>query len=86
MLASEPKVNLNIYKYNALSRIDGSYNFIKFYAYYFGNYNTLSKDFGQKNHATLYKKIDLNLHLMQRTFRTINFFNVSETKTYRVKI
>ena len=35
---SEPNINLDFYKYNAITRTDSSSNIIKFSAYYFGNY------------------------------------------------
>ena len=73
VLVSERKINLNFYKYNAITRIDSSYNVIKLYAYYFGNYITLRKDFDQKNRVVLHTKIDRNLHLVKRTFRAVNF-------------
>ena len=37
-LVSKPKINLNFYKYNAITRTDSSSNIIKFYVYYFSNY------------------------------------------------
>ena len=82
VLVSEPKINLNFYKYNVITRIDSSSNIIKFYAYYFSNYVTLRKDLDQKNRVVLHKKIDLNLHLVKRTSRVVNVLNVSETETY----
>ena len=48
---------------------------------YFGNYDTLRKDFDQKNGVVLHTKIDLNLHLVKRDSRAANFLNVSETET-----
>ena len=39
---------------------------VKFYAYYFGNYATLKKQFDQKNRAVLHTKTDLNLHRVER--------------------
>ena len=80
-LFTKPKINLNFYKYNAIIRIDSSYDFIKFYVYYFGNYDKLREDFDQKNHVTLHTKIDLNGNLVKRTFRTVNLLNVSEMET-----
>ena len=87
-LVGEPKINLDFYKYNAITRIDSSSNIIKFYVYYFGNYVTLKKDFDQKNRVVLHTKIDLNLHLVKRTSMagTVNFLNVSETETYRINL
>ena len=46
-----------------------------FYAYYFGNYDTLRKDFDQKNNVVLHTKLDLNLHLMKKTSRTVNLLH-----------
>ena len=88
VLVSEPKINLNFYKYNAITitRIVSSSNFIKFYACYFGNYDTLRKDFDQKNRLVLHTKIDLNLHLVKRTSKVVNLLNVSETETYRINL
>ena len=83
---NEPKINLNFHKYNTLTRIDSSSNIITFYAYYFGNYNTLRKDFKHKNRIVLLTKIDLNLHLVKRTSRAANLFNVSETETYWINL
>ena len=40
VLVSKPKINLNFYKDNEITRIDSTYNFIKFYEYFFGNYDT----------------------------------------------
>ena len=48
-----------------------------FYAYYFGNYDTLRKDFDQKNNVVLHTKLDLNLHLMKKTSRTIKLLDKS---------
>ena len=76
VLVSELNINSNFYKYSAITRIDSSYNFIKFYAYHIGNYDTLRRNFDQKNHVALHKKIDLNLHLVKRASRTINLLNV----------
>ena len=59
VLVSEPIINLAFYKYNAITRIDSGSNFIKFYAYYFGSYDTLRNDFDQKNHVALHTKINL---------------------------
>ena len=84
--ASEPKTNLNFHKYNTITRIDSSSNIIRFYAYYCGNYVTLRKNFDLKNCAVLHTKIDLNLHLMKRTSRSANLFNVSETETYSINL
>ena len=78
VLVSEPKINLNFYKYIAITRIDSSSN-IKFYAYYFSNYIIIKKYFDQKNRVVLNKKVDLNLHLVKRTSRAVNFLKVSET-------
>ena len=72
VLVSEPNINSNFYKYNAITRIASSYNFIKFYEYHIGNYDT----FRRKIHVALHTKIDLNLHLMKRASRTINLLNV----------
>ena len=85
VLVSEPKINLNFYKYNAITRIDSSRN-IKFYAYYFGNYDRLRKDFDQKNRAVLHIKLDLNLHLVKRISRAVNVLNISETQTYWINL
>ena len=86
VFVSEPKINLNFYKYNAIPRIDSSSNIIKFYTYYFSNYVTLRKDFDQKNCVVLHKKIDLNLNLVKRTSRAVNFLNVFETETYWINL
>ena len=86
VLVSKPKISLNFYKYDAITRIDSSSNIIKFYAYYFVNYDTLRKGFGQKNRVVLHTKIDLNLHLVKRTYRAVNFLNVSETETYWINL
>ena len=83
---NEPKINLNFHKYNTVTRIDSSSNIITFYAYYFGNYITLRKDFKHKNRVVLLTKIDLNLHLAKRTSRAANLFNVSETETYWINL
>ena len=56
VLFSEPKVNSDFYKYNAITRVNSSSNFIKFYSYYFSNYVTLRKNFDQKNRVVLHKK------------------------------
>ena len=56
VLVSEPKINLNFCEYNAITRIDSSYSFIKIYGYYFGNYDTLRKDFDRKNCVALHIK------------------------------
>ena len=85
VLVSEPKINLNFYKYNAITRIDSSRN-TKFYAYYFGNYDRLRKDFDQKNRAVLHIKLDLNLHLVKRISRAVNVLNISETQTYWINL
>ena len=53
-LVSEPKMDVNFCKYNAITRIDSSSNIIKIYTYYFANYVTLRKGFDQKNHLVLY--------------------------------
>ena len=45
---SEPKTNLNFYKYNAITRIGSNYNFINFQAHYFGKYDTFRENFDQK--------------------------------------
>ena len=74
VIVSKHKINLNFCKYNVITRIDSSFSIITFYAYYFGNYDTHRKDFDQKNRVVLHTKIDLNLHLVKRTFRAINFF------------
>ena len=39
-----------------MTRIDSSSNIITIYAYYFGNYVTLRKDFDQKNCVVLHTK------------------------------
>ena len=52
-LVSEPKMDVNFCKYNAITRINSSSN-IKIYAYYFANYVTLRKGFDQKNRLVLY--------------------------------
>ena len=57
-----------------------------FFAFYFGNHDTLRKDFDRKIHVVLYTKIDLNLHLVKRASRAANFFNVSETETYWINL
>ena len=82
LLVSKPKINLNFHKYNAITRVDSSSNIIKFYAYYFSDNVTLKKDFDQKYRVVLHKKIDLNLQLVKRTSKAVNFLNVSETETY----
>ena len=79
---SEHKITLNFHKYYAIARIDCSSNIITFYAYYFGNHVTLRKDFNQKNCVVLHTKIDINLHIVKRTSRAANLFNISKTKTY----
>ena len=56
VLVSEPKINLNFYKYNAITRIDSSSNINKIYAYYFSNYVTFRKDFDHKICVVLHKK------------------------------
>ena len=56
VLVSEPKINSDFYKYNAITRVNSSSNFIKFYSYYFSNYVTLRKNFDQKNGVVLHKK------------------------------
>ena len=86
VLVSKPKINLNFYRYNAIIRFESSFNTIKFYAYYFGNYVTLTKDFDQKNSVVLHTKIDLTLHLVKRTSRAVNFLNFSETETYWINV
>ena len=83
---NEPKINLNFHKHYNITRIHSSSNIITFYAYYFGNHVTLRKDFEQKNCVVLHTKIDLNLHLVKRTSRTANLFNVSETETYWINL
>ena len=80
VLVSEPKINLNFYKYNAITMTDSSSNIIKFYTYYFSNYITIRKDFDQKNCVVLHKKIDLNLNFVKRTSRAVNFLDISEQK------
>ena len=86
ILVDEPKINLNFFKYNAITRTDSSSYIIKLYAYYFINYVTLRKDSDQKIRVVLHKKIDLNLHLAKRTSRVVNFLNVSETETYWINL
>ena len=49
VLVSEPKINLNFDKYNSITKTDSSSNIIISYAYHFGNYIILMKDFDQKN-------------------------------------
>ena len=71
VLVSEPKISLNLYKHNAITRIDGSCNSVKFHAYYFVNYDTVRKDFDQKSYFALHNKVDLNLHLVERTVSNI---------------
>ena len=56
-LVSQPKINLNFYKYNAVTRIDSSSNFIRFYSYYSGNCDTIRRDFDQKSCFVLHAKI-----------------------------
>ena len=86
VLVGRSKINLNFYKYNGITRTDGSSNIIdKFYAYYFGNYVTLRKEFRQKNDDVLHAKINLNLHLGKKASRALNFLNVSEMETYWIK-
>ena len=46
-----------------------------FYVYYFGSYDTLRKGFDQKNNVALHTKLDLNLHLMKKTSRTVNLLD-----------
>ena len=85
-LVSEPKINLNFCKYNAITRIDSSSKVSTFCAYYFGNYVTLRKDFDQTNLVVLHTKIDLNLHLVKRTSRAVNILNTSKTETYWINL
>ena len=85
VLVSKRKIHLNFFKYDATTRIDSSDN-IKFYEYYYGNYDTLRKDFDLKNRVVLHTKIELNLHLVKRTYRAVNFLNVSETETYWINL
>ena len=75
VLVSEGKINLYFYKHNAVTRIDSSSNFMIFYVYYFGSYDTLRKGFDQKNNVALHTKLDLNLHLMKKTSRTVNLLD-----------
>ena len=86
VIVSELKINLNFHKYNTITRIGSSSNIITFYAYYFGNYVTLRKDFDQKNRVVLHTKIDINLHLVKRTSKAAKLFNVSETETYWINL
>ena len=86
VIVSKPKINLNFYKYNAITPIGSSSNIITFYAYYFGNYDKHRKDFDQKNRVVLHTKIDLTLHLVKRTSRAAIFSNVSETETYWINL
>ena len=86
VIVSKPKINLNFRKYNAITRTDSSSSITTFYAYYFGNYDRLRKDFHLKIRVVLHTKIDLNLHLVKRTYRASNFFNVSETETYWINL
>ena len=85
-LVSEPKINLNFCKYNAITRIDSSSKVSTFCAYYLGNYVTLRKDFDQTNLVVLHTKIDLNLHLVKRTSRAVNVLNTSKTETYWINL
>ena len=84
VIFSDPKINLNLHKYNTITRIDSSSNIITFYTYYFGKYVTLRKDFDQKNCVELHTKIGLNLHLVKKISGVANFFNVLEMETYRI--
>ena len=77
VIVSEPKINLNFCKYNAVTRTDGSSNILRI---------LFRKDFDRKIHVVLCTKIDLNLHLVKRTSRAANFFNVSETETYWINL
>ena len=86
VLVGKPKINLNLYKYNAITRIDSSSNIIRFYANYIGSYIILRKDFDQKNRVVLHAKADVNLHLVKRNSRAVNFMNISETETYWVNL
>ena len=83
VIFSDPKINLNLHKYNTITRIDSSSNIITFYTYYFCKYVTLRKDFDQKNCVELHTKIGLNLHLVKIS-GVAKFFNVSEMETYRI--
>ena len=69
-----------------MTRIDSNSNIITFYAYYLGNYVTPRKDFDQKNCVVLHTVTDLNLHLAEKTSRTANLFNVSDTETYWINL
>ena len=69
-----------------MTRIDSSSNIITIYAYYFGNYVTLRKDFDQKNCVVLHTVIDLNLHLVEKTSRAANLSNVSDMETYWINL
>ena len=80
VLVSEPKINLNFCKYSEIITIDSSSNIIKFCVYDFDNYVTPRKNFDQKNRAVLHTNIDLNLQLLKRTSRAVNYLNVSETE------
>ena len=84
VIFSDPKINLNLHKYNTITRVDSSSNIITFYTYYFGKYVTFRKDFDQKNCVELHTKIGLNLHLVKKISGVANLFNVSEMKTYRI--
>ena len=86
VLVGKPKINLNLYKYNAITRIDSSSNIIRFYANYIGSYIILRKEFDQKNRVVLHAKADVNLHLVKRNSRAVNFMNISETETYWVNL
>ena len=79
---SEPKINLSFHKCYTITRLDSSSNIITFYAYHFGNHVTFKNDFDQKNCVVLHSKLYLNLHLVKRTCRPANLFNVSKTERY----
>ena len=63
VLVSEGKINLYFYKHNAITRIDSSSNFMIFYAYYFGNYDTLRRDFD----VVLHTKLDM-IYILRKRF------------------
>ena len=73
VLVREPNFNLNFYKHNAITRTDNSYNFIKFYKYYFGNYDTLRKGFDHYFYIILVQK-RFSHHSKIRLCATKGFF------------
>ena len=80
VLVSESKINLNFYKYNAITRIDSSYSFIKVYGYYFGNYDTLRKNFGNRSPKQLTTKNDELKEIVKISNPTV--IGIIETKIY----